>query len=230
MDMNARDERRRFLGLAVGFGVAGCASGSHLIGAQNEDVGPAEDLMREHGVLNRVLLVYEECRLRLDLRKSEIPPGVLEEAAGLVQQFIHDYHEQLEEGEVFPRLEEANEMKELARVLRQQHAAGRAITSRILELGGDGPSISDARRSELSSRLTDFVRMYRPHEAREDTVVFPAFHKLFTPREWDALGDRFEGQERVKVGENGFEHAVARVATIEHALQIDDLSRFTPQT
>ena len=229
METDARDERRRFLGLAVGLGVAGCASGSHLIGAASEDVGPAEDLMREHGVLNRVLLVYEECRLRLDLRKSEIPPGVLEDAAGLVQQFIHDYHEMLEEGEVFPRLEEADELKELTRVLRQQHAAGRAITSRILELAGDGASISDARRSELSSRLTDFVRMYRPHEAREDTVVFPAFHKLFSPREWDALGDRFEGQEREKVGNEGFEHAVVRVASIEHALQIDELSRFTPQ-
>jgi hemerythrin-like domain-containing protein len=146
-----------------------------------------------------------------------------------VQQFIHDYHEKLEEGEVFPRLEEANELKDLARVLREQHAAGRAITARILELGGDGPSISDARRTELSSRLTDFVRMYRPHEAREDTVVFPTFHKLFTPREWDALGARFEGQEREKVGDEGFEHAVVRVAAIEHALGIDELSRFTPR-
>jgi len=118
---------------------------------------------------------------------------------------------------------------QIERILRQQHAAGRAITARVLELASDGASITDARRTELSSRLTDFVRMYRPHEAREDTVVFPAFHKLFTPREWDALGDRFEGQEREKVGEEGFEHAVVRVATIEHALGIDELSRFTPQ-
>jgi hemerythrin-like domain-containing protein len=224
-----RGGRRQFLGLAVGLGVAGCASAPHILGGSNEDVGPAEDLMREHGVLNRVLLVYEECRLRLDLRKSEIPPGVLEDTAKLVQQFIHDYHETLEEGEVFPRLEEANELANLTRVLRTQHAAGRAITARILDLSAQGPTISDAGRTELSTRLTDFVRMYRPHEAREDTVVFPAFHKLFTPREWDALGDRFEGQEREKVGEEGFEHAVVRVATIEHALQIDELSRFTPQ-
>ena len=25
-----------------------------------------------------------------------------------------------------------------------------------------------------------FIRMYRPHEAREDTVLFPALHKVFT--------------------------------------------------
>src|SRR5436190_7019562 len=33
---------------------------------EEEDVTPGEDLMREHGVLNRVLLVYEECARRLD--------------------------------------------------------------------------------------------------------------------------------------------------------------------
>lgn len=31
-----------------------------------EDVAPAEDLMREHGVLNRVLLVYDEAARRLE--------------------------------------------------------------------------------------------------------------------------------------------------------------------
>ena len=30
------------------------------------EVSPGEDLMREHGVLNRVLLIYEEISRRLD--------------------------------------------------------------------------------------------------------------------------------------------------------------------
>ena len=33
-----------------------------------------------------------------------------------------------------------------------------------------------------------FNLMYEPHEAREDTILFPAFHKLVSQHEYDALG------------------------------------------
>ena len=39
-----------------------------------EDVAPPEDLMREHGVLKRVLLVYEEAIRRID-GKKDVPVG-----------------------------------------------------------------------------------------------------------------------------------------------------------
>lgn len=223
-------ERRRVLGWSVAL-AAGCASTAHesAEGGGEEDVGPAEDLMREHGVLNRVLLVYEECRLRVEDRRSEFPGGLLVDAAGLVQRFVHEYHEVLEEREVFPRLEKAGKLADLTGVLRTHHAAGRIVTARILALGGKGSAISDADRSELSSRLSEFIRMYRPHEAREDTVVFPTFHSMFTPKEWDALGDLFEGREKETLGAGGFEYAVEVVAGFERALGIHDLALFTPR-
>jgi hemerythrin-like domain-containing protein len=229
-------ERRQILGWSLALGaaatVAGCSSTPHATeaGGGEEDVGPAEDLMREHGVLNRTLLVYEECRRRIDEPKGgEVTLGVLAQAAELVQRFVHEYHEVLEEREVFPRLEKAGKLTDLTHVLRDHHAAGRAVTARIQALGGKGGSMSDAERSELSSRIADFVRMYRPHEAREDTVVFPTFHAMFTPKEWDALGDLFEGKEKETLGDQGFEHAVATVTGFEHTLGIDDLTRFTPK-
>jgi hemerythrin-like domain-containing protein len=225
-----RRGRRRFLGLALGVVASGCASTSSRKEAASggEDVGPAEDLMREHGVLNRTLLVYEECRTRL-YGNGNLPPGVLLDAASLVQQFVHGYHEVLEESEVFPRLEEQHRLADLTRVLREQHEAGRAVTARILALAAGGYSLPDERRAELSSRLTEFIRMYRPHEAREDTVLFPAFHAMYSPEQWDELGERFEGRESAALGEKGFEKAVERVAALERALGIDDLARFTPR-
>ena len=42
-----------------------------------EEVSPAEDLMREHGVLNRILLVYEECVRRLSARRPDFAPRLL---------------------------------------------------------------------------------------------------------------------------------------------------------
>src|SRR5207237_3981291 len=60
-----------------------------------EEVGATEDLMREHGVLNRVLLVYEEGLRRLR-EKEDIPPEVFRTTATLVRKFVEDYHEKLE--------------------------------------------------------------------------------------------------------------------------------------
>jgi len=73
-----------------------------------------------------------------------------------------------------------------------------------------------------------FSRMYSPHEAREDTVLFPALHQLISQHEYDALGEDFERIEKQRFGGDGFEMAVAKVTSIEKALGIDDLNRFTP--
>jgi hemerythrin-like domain-containing protein len=70
--------------------------------------------------------------------------------------------------------------------------------------------------------------MYRPHEAREDTVLFPAFRKLVSKHEYDALGEEFEDNEHKHFGQDGFETMVGRVSAIEKQLGIYDLNQFTP--
>jgi hemerythrin-like domain-containing protein len=80
----------------------------------------------------------------------------------------------------------------------------------------------------LSSSIAAFVRMYRPHEAREDTVLFPALHKLVSRHEYDAMGEEFEKIERKTFGGDGFDMAVDQVTEIEKKLGIYDISQFTP--
>lgn len=138
MSQESRNNRRQFISGAVIGGstlaVAGLpgialaqARGAKQKGGPEEDVSPAEDLMREHGVLKRVLLIYRE-----------------------------------------------------------------------------------------------------PHEAREDTVLFPAFRQIVSPHEYDALGEQFEKKEHQLFGEEGFEKNVEEVAALETMLGIHDLAQFTP--
>ena len=54
--------------------------------------------------------------------------------------------------------------------------------------------------------------MYAPHEAREDTVLFPALHKVVSRSEYDALGEDFEKREHQLFGKEGFEGIVPHVA------------------
>lgn len=194
---------------------------------KEEEVSPAEDLMREHGVLNRVLLIYEEGVRRIEARK-DLPPEVLRGAADIIRRFIEEYHEKLEEAHLFPRFEKAGKHVELVRVLRAQHLAGRGLTAQIERLANLAALKNDDER-RLGDALRGFIRMYRPHEAREDTVLFPAFHAIVTPHEYDALGEQFEDEEHKKFGKDGFEKMVDEVAKLEKELGIYDLSQFTPQ-
>jgi hemerythrin-like domain-containing protein len=192
-----------------------------------EEVSPVEDLMREHGVLDRILLIYDEVLWRRLPSGTEFPPDVLSKAADLVRRFIEDYHEKLEEDYVFPRFEQAGKLTDLVQVLRTQHEAGRRLTDAIKQ-GATIQSIKTPEgRHRLVNALRPFIRMYRPHAAREDTVLFPAFRSLVSAHEYVALGEEFEEKEHALFGEEGFERVVGEVAEIERTLGIHDLAGFT---
>ena len=194
--------------------------------ADEEEVAPGEDLMREHGVLRRVMLVYEEIMRRLATRQ-DVPLDVVSAGAGIVRRVIEDYHERLEEEFLFPRFEKAGTLTDLVAVLRTQHKAGRAVTADVLRLA-KAPARSDADRTLLADRLRAFNRMYRPHASREDTVLFPAFHDIVGGKAYAELGEQFEDREKRVLGESGFGGAVKEVARLEAALGIHDLATYTP--
>ncbi len=235
--------RRTLLGLAgmagasIVAGLAGCRRDTTREGStekqgasekecsKENEVLPVEDLMREHGVLRRVLLVYEEAAHRLDTG-HDIAPEVLTQSADVVRRFVEDYHEKLEEDYLFPRFQKAGSLVDLTTVLKQQHDAGRAITQQVQAVTMATLRDAEARRT-LVDQLRAFVRMYRPHAAREDTVLFPALHGIVSWHEYDALGEDFEAKEKQLFGANGFADIVARVDSIERSLGIENLADFT---
>lgn len=209
-------------------GGGGGGQGKEKKSEEEQEVSPAEDLMREHGVLKRVLLVYEEAIRRIDA-KQDLPPDAVKDSAGTVRGFIEDYHEKLEEDYLFPRFEKARQLTDLTSVLRAQHQAGRRVTDRIMQLATTQTLKDPQAAASLRDLLRQFNRMYAPHEAREDTVLFPAFRKLVSGEEYGALGEDFEKKEHALFGEGGFEKMVDRVAAIEKRLGIYELSQFTPK-
>jgi hemerythrin-like domain-containing protein len=90
-----------------------------------------------------------------------------------------------------------------------------------------GLKLADDRR-KLADSMRQFIRMYSPHEAREDTVLFPAFRGIVSAHEFDSLGEEFEKKEDELFGDDGFFKVVDQVAEIEKKLGIYDLSKFTP--
>ncbi len=193
---------------------------------EETQVSAPEDLMREHDVLHRILLIYERI-ITTPGAAAEWPVKTLTEAARLVQTFIEQYHQKTEEDHVFPRFEKARRHTDLVAVLRKQHDAGTRLTQAILKGAGQLKEPADAER--LTRDVRAYIRMYQPHSAREGSVLFVDLHTVVEPKEYEEMGDRFEEIEHEKLGENGFENAVSQVAAMEKTLGIYDLSQFTPE-
>jgi len=217
-------------GFAAGFAVdrAGPASGAARDPAGQPAVPtPGEDLMTEHGLLLRVLLIY---RRLMASQASGLPVQAshAHDAALIIHDYIEAFHEALEEAYVFPRLASAGQLKPTVSTLLLQHARGRERTQLILAESAGSGSLKRAGARLVATSMAAFVRMYEPHEAREDTVVFPAFRALLTPAELTDLSQQFAELQTQQFGSDGFAHMVARVADIEQALGIYDLAQFTP--
>jgi hemerythrin-like domain-containing protein len=180
--------------------------------------------MREHGVLRRVMYLYDEAAIRIDGGR-DVPLDALASGAAIIRHVIEDYHEKLEEELLFPRFEKAGKLVELVATLRKQHVVGRVLTALVTSL--TKATLADADRSTLATVLRRFNHMYRPHAAREDTVLFPALRGLVGAKAYVELGEQFEERETQMLGDHGFEHAVEQVARLEAAFGLDDLATLT---
>jgi len=191
-------------------------------------IPPTEELMREHGILRRIMLIYDELARRLK-EGEEFPLQVLTEANDLIRRFVQDYHESNEQFHVFNWFGKAEKMVELVAVLYQQHLAGRRLLDKIKVLSTEDNLKIPPERLKVAEFLTTFNQLYRRHAAWEDTLIFPAFRSVITPQDFTAAGEAFEKEEKKLFGPNGYEKIVGQVADLEKALAIHDLQQFIPK-
>jgi hemerythrin-like domain-containing protein len=212
--------------------IAMAASTAVLVGASAcssdaKEVGAVEDLMREHGVIRRIVLLFRN--FSTDLQAGHrIDPQILQRAATLFRNFGEDYHERkLEEEHIFPALVKAGGPgAAYVDVLKAQHDRGRQITDYILAATGNGTITADA--GQLSAALGGLELMYEHHAAREDTIVFPAWKAALSGHQLEEMGEKFEDIEKKQFGKDGFEDAVKQIADIEQVAGLADIAQFTP--
>lgn len=214
------------LGLAAGGAtlLVGCARS----GEQGEEVSATEDLMREHGVLRRILVVYGEVAPILRAAPANLDAGGLAAAADLFRTFGETYHERLlEEQHIFPAVRKlGGEAAALVDVLLMQHQRGREITAFVQAKAAAG-KVAPSDAEPLARALESFVRMYAAHTAYEDTIVFQAWRKSLTKKQLGAAGEQFEQIERQQFKGDGFDMAVEEITRIEQRLGLHDLRRYT---
>jgi hemerythrin-like domain-containing protein len=193
------------------------------------EVTAAEDLMREHGVIRRALLVYAQLADKLRKSPGAVDAAALHKTAQLFRTFGEDYHERmLEEQHIFPIVRKMKgEAAKYPDILTAQHQRGREITDYTLSVT-NAPKISVQHGEPLARTFEAFVRMYENHAAREDTIVFPAWKTNFSNKRLDELSDQFEEIEHKMFGKDGFEDAEKTISEVEATFGFTDISQFTP--
>jgi hemerythrin-like domain-containing protein len=192
------------------------------------EVTAAEDLMREHGILRRALLVYRESAVRLRQDATSVPPDVLEKAANLFRVFGEDYHEKsLEEVYILPVVRKLPGVAAgYVDVLMDQHTRGREITDYLLSIT-KADRIPSNSVETLAKTLESFERMYYQKAEILENVVFPAWKEALGQAEFDDIGGKFEQIEHQQFGDDGFEAALKRMEEIETSLGLANLDMFT---
>jgi len=242
--MSVDSSRRELLRNTIAFGAAGLGVAGAMSlpllgqpvpqeekkgGDKEPEVTATEDLMREHGVIRRALLVYYEVIPKLRQNAGSVDAAALRQTAQLFRTFGEDYHERmLEEQHIFPMIrKQGAELTRYADILTAQHQRGRDVTDYVLAVTSGG-KISSAHAEPLAKVFETFVLMYQNHAAREDTIVFPAWKKNFTDKQLDEVGDQFEDIEHKMFGKDGFDDAEKKISDIEGRLGFADLAQFTP--
>jgi hemerythrin-like domain-containing protein len=196
---------------------------------EEKEVTALEDLMREHGILRRALLVYTSAAMRLKSNAKDVSPEALQKTAKLFRSFGEDYHEkQLEEAHIFPLIRQkgaGSAASAYTDVLAAQHQRGREITDHILTV--TNMQKLSANAGTFADTLAAFVWMYENHAAREDTIVFPAWKDLLSEDDYKELGEKFEDIEKQQFGGDGFDMAVKEIGDIEASFGLSDISKFT---
>jgi hemerythrin-like domain-containing protein len=220
------DANRRLV-LAAAAGLIVAAGAGPVALAEEKKVGATEDLMREHGVLRRALLVYRESAARLRTDPAKVDPQPLHRTATLFRNFGEDYHEKkLEEAHIFPAVRKAGgPAAAYVDVLIAQHQRGREITDYILAVTAKA-AIGTGDAEPLARVFDALDLMYENHAAREDTIVFPAWKEALSEHQLDQMGEEFEEIERRQFGKDGFEDAVVQIGQVEEALGFADLAQF----
>ena len=195
---------------------------------ENEEIETAavEDLMREHGILNRILLIYSEfINIYNKFKYFKISHyDIIYNTASMIRIFIEDYHERMEENYIFSLFIKKEQYVNLVNELYKQHQLGRILTDKILYYSSQSLHTND-NINKMINCMQLFIKMYRIHEAREDTILFPAFKKIVPKKEYDELGKKFEQIEEKMFGKGGFEKNISKIEEIEKKLNIYDIAK-----
>lgn len=187
---------------------------------------PTGDLMRGHGIAERIMLVYE--RTIKDRKAGEkVDLQTVNRAARIAQSFVSGCHEACEERYLFPVFREEVYLAGTVETLLRQHEIARGVTDRIVDLSMPGRIKDETHMNILATLCRSYIFMYRPHMSREDTELFPRLYRIADEVKIRKIGENIRSAEQRSLGEKGFSGLLHDLAEVEQSLGIGDVAGYT---
>jgi hemerythrin-like domain-containing protein len=187
---------------------------------------PTGNLMRGHGIAERIMLVYE--RTIKDLKAGEkVDLQLVNRTARIAKSFVSGCHEQCEERYLFSLLMEEGYLAGTVETLLRQHEIGREVTDRIVDLSMPGRIKDETHMNILLTLCRSYIFMYRPHISRENTELFPRLFEIAGEEKIREIGEKVRRTEQQSLGEKGFGGLLHELAEIEQSLGIGDVAGYT---
>lgn len=170
----------------------------------------SEDLMYEHALLDRIILLLEHINIKLvddlDISKKMEQIIIL---ITIVKDFIENFHEKMEEKYIFPYFSKHEKYKEYINILIFQHIESNKITNKIIEYAKEN-------NKELNSMIHQFIYMYRAHANRENTIIFKKIKKIIPIDEYKKISEKMDLLEDEQFGKGAYDKFLKMIIDIEN--------------
>ena len=167
------------------------------------------DLRLEHEIILRALVVLERAGRRWIDRKR-VDEAVLKDLVALLRRFAEQCHHAKEESHLFPAMK--------AKGIAAEGEIGQLLAVHSEEHDYLGTLSGYASEVERAAAALLCVRVMRQHIESENTVIFPAADRLFTPDEQAALARSYRELEVSGFGARFREVVLTQLDRIERRL------------
>jgi hemerythrin-like domain-containing protein len=169
-----------------------------------------DELMAEHRVIERVILVLENGALRLE-KGQAVRPGLFIEATDFAKGFTDGCHHKKEEGVLFPAMVAHGMPGESGPigVMLAEHEQGRALTRALRSAAQRLESGDQSAAQEVIANARGYSQLLRQHIMKEDRILFPMAGQVLPPGEQDRVADGFEKIDHEETGEGVHEKYLA---------------------
>ena len=179
---------------------------------------PTDDLMNEHRVIERMLVVMSKAADRIE-KNEKVDPSVFVGAADFLKNFADKCHHGKEENLLFKKMVERGLPSESGpiAVMLHEHEDGRAHVRTIAELSKKRSDGYVAK--ELVEHVRGYVELLGQHIQKEDTILYPIADQVLTHADQKELEAGFEEVEEKVMGPGVHERYHKMIEDFEKKVQ-----------
>ncbi len=176
---------------------------------------PTQELMNEHRVIEKMLVVLAKGCERLD-KGNEVDQQMFKDAVDFFRTFADKCHHTKEEKLLFEKMMERGVSGEVGpiAVMMREHQDGRAHVKKLAGLTEDGLE----NRKGIIRTGRAYVDLLSKHIQKEDNVLYPLANQVLETEDQEELEKGFEAVEKEVMGPGVHERYQSMIERWEESL------------